>query len=229
MSGSLLDLGGHANADESVVGLELLHGLVGVVDEGEAGALATTELGAETEDRDLLLGSLVQLGELLAELILGDVGAVGVKDVTVRESDCQQTNFRAANDAGDDPRDGAGRESMGATRNGAVCPQTCTSYSSSSSSPKGGGEGDSHDHLLAGKQWVADELARAQGDLALRHLVGGGRGNERGVASWEVEANVAVVDREIRKRRTDVRAAPRLRAKLQCRGGSSASIAWWTY
>lgn len=84
MSGGLLDLAGHANADESVVGLELLHGLGGVVDEGEASGLATTELGAETEDGDLVLGGLVELGELLAELILGDVGAVGVEDVTAR-------------------------------------------------------------------------------------------------------------------------------------------------
>jgi len=83
LPGSLLDLAGHADTDQSVVRLELLHGLGRVVDEGEAGALATTELGAETEDGDLVLGGLVELGELLAELILGDVGAVGVEDVTV--------------------------------------------------------------------------------------------------------------------------------------------------
>jgi len=64
------------------VGLELLHGLVGVVDESEAGGLATTVLGAETEDGDLVLVGLVELGELLAELILGDVGTVGVEDIT---------------------------------------------------------------------------------------------------------------------------------------------------
>lgn len=86
LSAGLLDLVGHADADKSVVWLELLHGLVAVVDEGEAGALATTVLGAETEDGDLVLGSLVQLGQLGAELILGDVGAVGVEDVTVRWS-----------------------------------------------------------------------------------------------------------------------------------------------
>lgn len=89
MSGSLLDLVGEADADESVVGLELLQGLGGVVDEGEAGALSTTELGAETEDGDLVLVGLVELGELVAELILGDVGAVGVEDVTVGENDGQ--------------------------------------------------------------------------------------------------------------------------------------------
>lgn len=85
LSAGLLDLGGLAVADEPVVGLELLHGLVAVVDESEAGALATTVLGAETEDGNLLLVGLVELGELGAELILGDVGAVGVQDVTVRK------------------------------------------------------------------------------------------------------------------------------------------------
>jgi hypothetical protein len=83
LSAGLLDLGGLAVTDESVVGLELLHGLGAVVDEGKAGALATAVLGAETEDGDLVLVGLVQLGELLAELILGDVRAVGVEDVTV--------------------------------------------------------------------------------------------------------------------------------------------------
>jgi len=28
---------------------------------------------------------------------------------------------------------------------------------------------NSHDHLLAGKQWVANELARPESDLGLRH------------------------------------------------------------
>ena len=79
----LLDLGGHADTDQTVAGLELLHGLGRVVDEREAGGLATTELGAETEDGDLVLGGLVQGAELLAELLLGDVGTARVEDVTV--------------------------------------------------------------------------------------------------------------------------------------------------
>lgn len=83
LSAGLLDLGGLAVTDEPVVGLELLHRLGAVVDEGEAGALATTVLGAETEAGNLLLVGLVELGELSAELILGDVRAVGVQDVTV--------------------------------------------------------------------------------------------------------------------------------------------------
>lgn len=84
LSAGLLDLGGLAVTDEPVVGLELLHGLVAVVDQGEAGALAATVLGAETEAGDLVLLGLVELGELGTELILGDVRAVGVQDVTVQ-------------------------------------------------------------------------------------------------------------------------------------------------
>lgn len=83
LSAGLLDLGGLAVTDEPVAGLELLHRLGAVVDEGEAGALAATVLGAETEAGNLLLVGLVELGELGAELILGDVRAVGVQDVTV--------------------------------------------------------------------------------------------------------------------------------------------------
>lgn len=63
------------------MGLELLQSLLGVVDEGETGALATTVLRAEAEDRDLFLVGLVEVGELVAEFILGDVGTVGVEDV----------------------------------------------------------------------------------------------------------------------------------------------------
>lgn len=77
----LLNLVGGTDADQTVVRLELLQGLLGVVDQSEAGALATTVLCAETEDGDLVLVGLVQVGQLLTELILGDVGAVGVEDV----------------------------------------------------------------------------------------------------------------------------------------------------
>jgi hypothetical protein len=81
LSGSTLGLGGEANAHQSVLRLELLHGLGGVIDESEAGGLATTELGSETEDGDLVLLGLVERTELLTELLLGDVGTVGVEDV----------------------------------------------------------------------------------------------------------------------------------------------------
>jgi hypothetical protein len=81
LSAGTLGLGGHANSDEPVLGLELLHGLGRVIDKGETSGLATTEVGAETEDGDLVLLGLVEATELLAELLLGDVGAVGVEDI----------------------------------------------------------------------------------------------------------------------------------------------------
>lgn len=75
------------------MGLKLLHGLRGVVDEGEASGLAATELGAQTEDGDLILLGLVQAGELVAELLLRDVGAVGVEDVPVRQKARQSAHI----------------------------------------------------------------------------------------------------------------------------------------
>jgi hypothetical protein len=81
LSACTLDLGGESDADQSVVRLELLHGLGGVIDEGEAGGLAATELCAKAEDADLLLVGLVETGELLPELLLRDVGAARVEDV----------------------------------------------------------------------------------------------------------------------------------------------------
>lgn len=83
LSARLLNLVGHADAHKAVVGLKLLHGRVAVVEEGEAGRLAATVLGAEAEDGDLVLADLVQLGELVAQGVLGDVGTAGVEDVTV--------------------------------------------------------------------------------------------------------------------------------------------------
>lgn len=84
LSAGPLDLLGEADTDEAVTRLELLHGLGRVVDEGETGGLAATELGAETKDGDLLLGRLVHGAELLPELLLGDVGAARVEDVTAK-------------------------------------------------------------------------------------------------------------------------------------------------
>lgn len=86
LSGGTLGLGGETNPHQSVLGLELLHGLGGVIDESEAGGLAATELGSETEDGDLVLLGLVERTELLTELLLGDVGTVGVEDVTIKRN-----------------------------------------------------------------------------------------------------------------------------------------------
>ena len=93
LSAGLLDLGGSTDTDETVVRLEFLQSLVGVVDESETSGLATTELCAETEDGDLVLVGLVEVGQLLTELILLDVGAVGVEDVPVTMLEC---NFPAS-------------------------------------------------------------------------------------------------------------------------------------
>jgi hypothetical protein len=79
----LLNLGSQTEPDESVVGLELLHRLGAVVHQGEASALAATILRPEAEHGHLVLGGLVKLAEFLAELVLGDVGAVGVQHVAV--------------------------------------------------------------------------------------------------------------------------------------------------
>lgn len=94
MSAGLLDLLRQTESHQSVTGLELLQRLVRVVDQGEASALATTVLSPEAEDRHLVLVRLVQLGKLLTELILGDIGAVGVEDIPAKEieSDSVQSN-----------------------------------------------------------------------------------------------------------------------------------------
>lgn len=83
MSRGLLDLGRGTDSDESVSGLELLHRLDGVVDEGKAGGLAATVLGSHAEDGDLVGVGFVDFGEFGAEVIFRHVGAVGVQHITV--------------------------------------------------------------------------------------------------------------------------------------------------
>lgn len=63
--------------------LELLHRLLAVVDEREAGALATAVLRAEPEAGDRVLGGFVEFGQFLAQLVLGDVGAGRVEYIAV--------------------------------------------------------------------------------------------------------------------------------------------------
>lgn len=101
MSGGPLGLGGQSDADQPVLGLELLKSLRGVVDEAEAGSLTTTVLGPQAKDGDLFLRRLVHGGELLAELLLGDVGAVGVEDVTIET----QKDVGQSGGSGRDSRD----------------------------------------------------------------------------------------------------------------------------
>jgi hypothetical protein len=68
------------HSDESVPRLKL-QGILGVVDEGKARGAATAKVGAEAKDDDLVLGGLVHGRELVAEFVLGDVGAGGVEDI----------------------------------------------------------------------------------------------------------------------------------------------------
>jgi len=63
--------------------LKLLQRLRRIIDERETRRLSTTKLSLETENVDLVLVGLVEFGEFASEFVLGDVGAVGVEDVTV--------------------------------------------------------------------------------------------------------------------------------------------------
>merc|ERR1719381_438230 len=59
-------------SDESVLRFELLGRVHGVVDEGEAGALAAAKVGLEAEGEDTVRGHFEHLGQLLANLSFGD-------------------------------------------------------------------------------------------------------------------------------------------------------------
>ena len=56
-----------------------------VVYQSESGRFTSAVLCAETEAGYLVFVGFVELCELLAEFVLGDVGAVGMKDVTVEQ------------------------------------------------------------------------------------------------------------------------------------------------
>merc|ERR1719187_2410215 len=66
---------------ETILGLELLGKVHGVVDEGEPGRLAATEVGSEAEGEDPVRGAVVDLGQLVADVALGDGGLAGVQNV----------------------------------------------------------------------------------------------------------------------------------------------------
>lgn len=63
-----------------MLGLKLLLALLVVVNHTETLRRSTTELGLQAENNDSCLLSLVQRGELLSELISGQVGAGGVEN-----------------------------------------------------------------------------------------------------------------------------------------------------
>jgi hypothetical protein len=83
LSAGLLNLRRESYSDQTVMWLELLQGFWRVVDERETGCLSTTILCLKTENVDLILVGLVHFGELASKLILGDVGTVGVEDITI--------------------------------------------------------------------------------------------------------------------------------------------------
>ena len=77
-------MGGITNSHlshESVLGLELLGVVHGIVDEAEASGLATTEVGLESKDKDSVSSAAVHLGQLLSDVSLGHGGLAGVEDV----------------------------------------------------------------------------------------------------------------------------------------------------
>lgn len=80
LPGGLLGLG-KTVTDETVLGLEALGRVEGVVDQGKARGATTTKSGLEAKAEDGLLVSLVHGGELAADLILGEVSEAGMKDI----------------------------------------------------------------------------------------------------------------------------------------------------
>merc|ERR1711983_404191 len=68
-------------SDESVLGFELLGKVHCVVDEGESGGLATSEVGLEPEGEDSVGSAVLHLGELFPDVRLADGGLAGVEDV----------------------------------------------------------------------------------------------------------------------------------------------------
>ena len=81
LSGGALSLGGEADSDLPVGGLELLEGVDRVVDEGESSRSATTKRGPESKRRHDLLVDRVHGRKLLGHLGLGGVGRRRVEHV----------------------------------------------------------------------------------------------------------------------------------------------------
>ena len=54
-----------------------------IIDECKPSALTTTILGSKSEAGDLVFVGFVELGELGAEFVFGDISAAGVEDIAV--------------------------------------------------------------------------------------------------------------------------------------------------
>ena len=68
-------------SDESVLGLELLGVVHGVVDQSKASGLAASKVGLEPEGEDTVGGAVVHLGQLLPDVGLGDGALAGVEHI----------------------------------------------------------------------------------------------------------------------------------------------------
>lgn len=117
LSGGLLHLLGQTVSNQSVSRLELLGVSSRLVNQTETGRLATTELGSETKHGDSILVGLVQLGQSLSQLVLGDVGSVRVQDVDDELLSGQQG---VGNDLSGSDRNGVTLRLV-KQRDGAVC------------------------------------------------------------------------------------------------------------
>lgn len=82
LSARLINLRSGPIPHQPIMRLKLLHHLMTIIDERETGALATSILRSEAEAGDLVFVDLVELGEFGAEFVFGDVGAVGVEDIS---------------------------------------------------------------------------------------------------------------------------------------------------
>ena len=72
------DFGRVTYSSEGLLAVEFLSGVNVVVDEGEASGSATTELGLQAENRNVLLLGLEGLSELGLDVSLGNVGNLRV-------------------------------------------------------------------------------------------------------------------------------------------------------
>lgn len=71
-------MGCETYTSEHLLAVELLSSVKRIIDESEAGRSATTELGLETENRNVLILGLEGLSELALDVGLRDVGRLGV-------------------------------------------------------------------------------------------------------------------------------------------------------
>jgi hypothetical protein len=65
-------------SSEHLLAVKLLSSVKRIVDEGEARGSATSELGLQTENGNVLLLDLEGLGQLALDVTLGDVSLLGV-------------------------------------------------------------------------------------------------------------------------------------------------------